>query len=151
MYGACMSPTLNRNTAIRRFEHGNAIEEITFDFYTGLSHIVLRVWWTWRDKNVLSISSGQNVSVKIYPPPKCDFRTPELPTPKTPDTPPLDLVGVPPSLCNSSIHCSVLHTYLCVHVQWNFAYSNLKYPAVRIIRPRSLHILFNARAGHGAK
>ena len=38
MYEACMSPTLNRNTAIWRFKHGNAIEEITFDFYTRLSH-----------------------------------------------------------------------------------------------------------------
>ena len=39
-----MSPALNRSSAIRRFEHGNAIEirdGITFDFYTGLPHVVL--------------------------------------------------------------------------------------------------------------
>ena len=38
-----MSPTLNRSSAIRRFKRGNAIETrdgITFDFYTGLPHIL---------------------------------------------------------------------------------------------------------------
>ena len=30
-------------------------------------------------------------------------------------------------------------------------YSSLKYPAARIIRPRSLHILFNAHNAHRAK
>ena len=37
-----MSPTLNGSSAIRHFKHSNAIEirnRITFDFYTGLSHI----------------------------------------------------------------------------------------------------------------
>ena len=39
---ACMSPAVNRSSAIQRFKHSNAIEihdGITFDFYTGLSHI----------------------------------------------------------------------------------------------------------------
>ena len=42
IYEASMSPTLNRSSAIRRFERSDAIEiryRITFDFYTGLPHI----------------------------------------------------------------------------------------------------------------
>ena len=39
----------------------------------------------------------------------------------------------------------------CWYVQWILAYSNLKYPAARIIQFRSLHILFNAHAVHRAK
>ena len=37
-----MSPTLNRSTALQRFEHGNAVEicnRIMFDFYPGLPHM----------------------------------------------------------------------------------------------------------------
>ena len=39
-----ISPALNRSSAIRRFEGNDAIEirdGITFDFYTGLPHIIL--------------------------------------------------------------------------------------------------------------
>lgn len=36
---------------------------------------------------------GQNVSVKVYPPPKADFRAPDLPPPKQPDAPPINLVS----------------------------------------------------------
>lgn len=36
--------------------------------------------------------SGQNISVKVYPPPKAEFKAPTLPPPKLPDTPPVDLV-----------------------------------------------------------
>ena len=42
IYEARMNPALNRSSAIRRFEHSNAIEirdGITFDFYTGLPHM----------------------------------------------------------------------------------------------------------------
>ena len=42
IYEARMSPALNGSSAIRRFERSDAIEirnGITFDFYTGLSHI----------------------------------------------------------------------------------------------------------------
>ena len=42
IYESRMSPTLNGSSAIRRFKHSDAIEihdGITFDFYTGLSHI----------------------------------------------------------------------------------------------------------------
>ena len=38
-----MSPTLNRSSVIRHFERSDAIEicdRITFDFYTGLPHLV---------------------------------------------------------------------------------------------------------------
>ena len=35
---------------------------------------------------------GQNVQVKMYPPPKAQRKTPELPPPKVPDAPPVDLV-----------------------------------------------------------
>ena len=44
IYEAHVSPALNRNSAIRRFKHSNAIEKhdgITFDFYTGLPHVFL--------------------------------------------------------------------------------------------------------------
>ena len=44
IYEACMSPALNGSSAIRRFERSVAIEirdGITFDFYTGLPHIVV--------------------------------------------------------------------------------------------------------------
>ena len=37
-----MSPALNGNTALQRFEHGNGVEicnGIIFDFYLGLLHI----------------------------------------------------------------------------------------------------------------
>ena len=37
-----MSPALNGSSVIQRFKHSNAIEphyRITFDFYTGLSHV----------------------------------------------------------------------------------------------------------------
>ena len=43
IYEACMSPALNRSLAMRHFKHSNAIEirdGITFDFYTGLPHII---------------------------------------------------------------------------------------------------------------
>ena len=39
----CMSPALNESSALQRFEHGNAVKipnEIMFDFYPGLPHIV---------------------------------------------------------------------------------------------------------------
>ncbi len=36
---------------------------------------------------------GQNIQVKTYPPPSADHKTPELPTPKLPDTPPVNLVS----------------------------------------------------------
>lgn len=37
--------------------------------------------------------SGQNVSVKVYPPPMADFKAPDLPPPKQPDAPPINLVS----------------------------------------------------------
>ena len=46
IYEARMSPTLNGSSAIRRFERSVAIEihdGITFDFYTGLAHLLLTV------------------------------------------------------------------------------------------------------------
>ena len=36
---------------------------------------------------------GQNVTVKAYPPPKAEYKAPELPTPKQPDAPPINLVS----------------------------------------------------------
>ena len=39
-----MRPALNGSSAIRRFEHSDAIEirdGITFDFYTGLPHMYI--------------------------------------------------------------------------------------------------------------
>ena len=36
---------------------------------------------------------GQNVSVKVYPPPRAEFKAPDLPVPKLPDAAPVDLVG----------------------------------------------------------
>ena len=42
IYEARMNPALNGSSAIRHFEHSNAIEmrdRIIFDFYTGLSHM----------------------------------------------------------------------------------------------------------------
>ena len=42
MYEAHMSPTLNRSSAIQRFEGNDVIEicdRLTFDFYTGLPHV----------------------------------------------------------------------------------------------------------------
>ena len=42
IYEARMSPALNGSSAIQRFKRSNAIEicdGITFDFYTGLSHV----------------------------------------------------------------------------------------------------------------
>ena len=42
--------------------------------------------------DISTFVSNQNVLVKEYPPPPAAFRTPELPSPKTPDTPPVDLV-----------------------------------------------------------
>lgn len=38
---------------------------------------------------------GQNIQVKTYPPPSADHKTPELPTPKLPDTPPVNLAPLP--------------------------------------------------------
>ena len=43
VYPAHMSPTLNRRSALEHFERGNAIEirnEIMFDFYPGLLHVI---------------------------------------------------------------------------------------------------------------
>ena len=43
-----MSPGLNGSSAIRRFEHNDAIEirdGITFDFYTGLPHMNTVLWY----------------------------------------------------------------------------------------------------------
>ena len=40
-----------------------------------------------------SFVSGQNVSVKVYPPPKAEFKPPELPPPKQPDAQPINLVS----------------------------------------------------------
>ena len=51
IHEACMSPALNGSSAIRHFKHCNAIEicnRITFDFYTGLPHMLLQLcmyWW----------------------------------------------------------------------------------------------------------
>ena len=39
-----MSPTLNGNTALQRFEHSNVVEihnRMMFDFYLGLPHMYL--------------------------------------------------------------------------------------------------------------
>ena len=47
IYKAHMSPALNGSSAIRRFEHSDAIEirnGIIFDFYTGLSHMAFCVY-----------------------------------------------------------------------------------------------------------
>ena len=43
--------------------------------------------------DISSFVSGQNVSVKVYPPPKADYKPPELPPPKQPDAPPINLVS----------------------------------------------------------
>ena len=46
MYEAPMSPATNRSSAIQHYKHSNANEmhnRITFNFYTGLSHIHLFV------------------------------------------------------------------------------------------------------------
>ena len=45
-----MSPALNGSSAIRRFEGSDAIEirnGITFDFYTGLPHMLHTVYRVW--------------------------------------------------------------------------------------------------------
>ena len=42
-----MSPALNGSSAIRRFKHSDAIkihDEITFDLYTGLPHMLILGW-----------------------------------------------------------------------------------------------------------
>ena len=38
--------------------------------------------------------TSQNVAVKVYPPPPAEFKAPELPPPKLPDSPPVDLVRI---------------------------------------------------------
>ena len=52
-----------------------------------------------------SFVSGQNVSVKVYPPPKAEFKPPDLPPPKQPDAPPINLVSG-----------NIQHVYMHVHV-----------------------------------
>ena len=45
-----MSPTLNASSVIQHFKDSDAIEirdRITFDFYTGLTHIVVSKFWEW--------------------------------------------------------------------------------------------------------
>ena len=54
-----MSPTLNGSSAIQCFEVSVAIEipdEITFDFYTGLSHICVYV----EDEQMVNCSSTKS-------------------------------------------------------------------------------------------
>ena len=44
-----MSPTLNGSIALQRFEHANTVEirdGIMFDFYPGLSHVIIVVVWS---------------------------------------------------------------------------------------------------------
>ncbi|XP_064384983.1 uncharacterized protein LOC135333889 isoform X2 [Halichondria panicea] len=41
--------------------------------------------------DISTFVTNQNVLVKEYPPPPCQFKAPDLPTPKLPDTPPVDL------------------------------------------------------------
>ena len=36
---------------------------------------------------------GQNIQIKTYPPPKAEYKTPELPPPKTPEATPVNLVS----------------------------------------------------------
>ena len=50
IYEASMSPDLNGSSAIRHFKHNNVIEihdGITFDFYTGLPRLCLRLPTQW--------------------------------------------------------------------------------------------------------
>lgn len=51
-----------------------------------------------------SFVSGQNVSVKVYPPPKAEYKPPELPPSKQPDAPPINLVSdsLQVQLCHDS-------------------------------------------------
>ena len=61
IYEARMSPALNGNSAIWRFKHSNAIkirDGITFDFYTGLPHILLSVWFAWCQVHFIASSPG---------------------------------------------------------------------------------------------
>ena len=53
-----------------------------------------------------SFVSGQNVSVKVYPPPKAEFKPPDLPPPKQPDAPPINLVSG-----------NIQHAYMYIHVR----------------------------------
>jgi hypothetical protein len=55
-----------------------------------------------------SFVSGQNVSVKVYPPPKADFKPPDLPSPKQPDAPPINLVSenIQDTLSLSGLNCA---------------------------------------------
>ena len=43
-----MSPTLNGNTALQRFERSNAVEirDGMFDFYPGLPYVIIVVVWS---------------------------------------------------------------------------------------------------------
>ena len=59
IYASRMSPALNGSSAIRRFERSDAIEilnGITFDFYTGLSHISMS--WTSALRTAYELSGG---------------------------------------------------------------------------------------------
>ncbi len=44
--------------------------------------------------DISTFVSNQNILVKEYPPPPSVFRAPDLPSPKIPDTPPVDLVSI---------------------------------------------------------
>ena len=60
--------------------------------------------------------TGQNVSVKVYPPPKAEFKAPELPSPKQPDAPPINLVSF--HYCVSVITiCDTTCTIVCVNAE----------------------------------
>ena len=43
--------------------------------------------------DISTFISGQNVSVKVYPPPKAEYKAPDLPPPKQPDAPPINPVS----------------------------------------------------------
>lgn len=55
--------------------------------------------------DISTFVNNQNTLVKEYPPPPYQYRAPDLPTPKIPDTPPVNLVS-----CTS-------HTHTYTHTQ----------------------------------
>ena len=73
IYKARMSPALNGSSAIRCFKHSNAIEMhtgITFDFYTGLPHLVKMTTSAWllRADSGLIEQVGSVIKIIIHQP-----------------------------------------------------------------------------------
>lgn len=44
-------------------------------------------------QDIAHFVGGQNTQIKMYPPPKAEHKIPDLPSPKVPDTPPVNLVS----------------------------------------------------------